>query len=88
MQLLLWPMRNQRSSVDAGEPEKIARPREYLSALWRNSYYLWRIARVRKDEAGTKSAERALKTYLNRTDGSMYEVEDYRTFLGEGKRND
>jgi tetratricopeptide (TPR) repeat protein len=66
----------------------IARPREYLTILWRNCYYLWRIGRVRNDAVGVNSAERTMKTYLNRVEGYVSELQDYRLFLSEGKKDE
>ncbi len=66
----------------------IARPREYESVVWRNCYYLWRIARARGDDAGVKSNERTLKIYLSRAEDHMSEVEDFKTYLDRGDRDE
>ncbi len=63
----------------------LARPREYVSVLFRNCYYLWKIARAREDEAGVKTNERTLRTYLSRVEGHMPEAEEFIAFLGGGK---
>jgi len=66
----------------------IARPREYVSLLWRNCYYLWKIAVSRKDEAATRANERTLKTYLGRVEEYMPEVDEFKSFLGRGNDDD
>lgn len=63
----------------------LARPREYVSILFRNCYYLRQIARARGDEAGVKANERTLRTYLSRVDSYMPEAEEFSAFLGGGK---
>jgi transcriptional regulator with XRE-family HTH domain len=64
---------------------RIARPREYLSLLFRNCYYLWEVARARKDEASVRANERALRAYLSRVDEHIPEAEKFRAHLGGGK---
>lgn len=63
---------------------RLARSREYISILFRNCFYLWRIAQSRRDEAGIRTNERTLRTYVSRVDGYIPEVEEFRTFLGGG----
>ncbi len=62
----------------------VARPREYLSLVFRNCYYLWRIARQRGDERGIRTNERTLRAYLGRVDEALTEADDYRSFLDGG----
>jgi tetratricopeptide (TPR) repeat protein len=64
---------------------RLARPREYVSILFRNCFYLWRIAKERHDEAGARTNERTLRTYLNRIDDHVPEAEEFAVFLGGGK---
>ena len=64
---------------------RLARPREYVSILFRNCYYLWRIAQARQDDTGIKTNERTLRTYLSRVEGYMPEAEEFGTFLGGGE---
>jgi len=78
------------SDLDSAEAyglrsNSIARPREYQSLLWRNCYYLWKIARSRNDDAAANSNERTLRTYLNRAEGYMPEVEDFKSHLLRGQ---
>jgi tetratricopeptide (TPR) repeat protein len=62
----------------------LARPQEYASLLWRNCYYLWRIARQRGDEPAAKANERTLRTYLARVEDYMPEVADFKAHLEKG----
>jgi tetratricopeptide (TPR) repeat protein len=59
----------------------IARAQEYVSVLFRNCYYLWKIARERKDEAGIKANERTLRTYVTRVEEHVPEVREFRAYL-------
>jgi tetratricopeptide (TPR) repeat protein len=63
---------------------RIARPREYVSILFCNCYYLWRIAQARRDEAGIKVNERTLRTYLGRVEGYLAEAAEFRVHLAGG----
>ncbi len=63
---------------------RVARPREYVSILFRNCFYLWRIAQSRQDEVGIKTNERTLRTYLNRIEAYVPEAEEFRATLGGG----
>jgi tetratricopeptide (TPR) repeat protein len=64
---------------------RIARPREYLSILFRNCFYLWEVAKARKDEASIKANERTLRTYVSRVEEHIPEAERFRMHLGGGK---
>ena len=64
---------------------RLARPREYVSVLFRNCYYLWRIAQTREDDTGVRTNERTLRTYLSRVEDYLPEAEEFRVFLGGGK---
>lgn len=63
----------------------VARPREYLSIVFRNCFYLWKIARSRNDEAGVRTNERTLRAYVGRIEEQMPEVEAYRAFSTGGE---
>jgi transcriptional regulator with XRE-family HTH domain len=68
------------------QSNQIARPREYYSVVFRNCYYLWRIALQREDEAAARANERALRANLSRVEDFLPEAEDYRRHLtGGGK---
>jgi FimV-like protein len=66
---------------------RLARSREYISILFRNCFYLWRIAQSRRDEAGIRTNERTLRTYVSRVEGYIPEVEEFRAFLGGGSHD-
>lgn len=59
----------------------IARPREYATVIYRNCYYLWRIAVKNDDKAGIRTHERCLRTYLGRLDEPLPEADAYRAYL-------
>ena len=63
---------------------RLARPREYVSILFRNCFYLWRIAQSRRDGAGVRANERTLRTYVGRVEDYIPEVEEFRAHLGGG----
>ena len=65
----------------------IARPREYLTVVYRNCYYLWRIAQVKGDQPGVRVHERTLRTYLSRVESHLPEVEKYRAHLRGGEES-
>lgn len=63
----------------------IARPREYVTLVFKNCYYLWRIAADRKDEAGVKVNERTLRSLLHRVEDHEPEAEAFRGASGRGE---
>lgn len=63
----------------------VARPREYLSIVFRNCYYLWKIARARRDEAAVRANERTLRAYVGRIEEQMPEAEAFRAFSSGGE---
>jgi tetratricopeptide (TPR) repeat protein len=56
----------------------IARPREYHAIVFRNCFYLWRIAKLRGDDGAVRLNERTLRTYLARIEESFPELDEYR----------
>jgi len=56
----------------------IARPREFLSIVFRNCYYLWQIALRRNDTAAATIHQRTLGSYFGRVDRTMTEWQAYR----------
>jgi tetratricopeptide (TPR) repeat protein len=64
----------------------IARPREYLSIVFRNCFYLRDIAEQRGDRAAVRSNERTLKAYLNRVEPDLPEAIAYRAQLAGGEQ--
>jgi len=59
----------------------VARPREFISVVFRNCYYLWKIALGREDATGAKIYERSLRHYLNRVEEFLPEAAAYRAHL-------
>jgi transcriptional regulator with XRE-family HTH domain len=64
----------------------IARPREFLTLVFRNCFYLRAIARDRGDAAAMAVNERTLKAYANRVDPDLAELIEYRAELEGGPR--
>jgi tetratricopeptide (TPR) repeat protein len=64
----------------------IARPREYLSVIFRNCFYLWKVSLSKGDEAGAKLNERTLRIYLSRLEDDLPEAKAYRAYLAGGVR--
>lgn len=63
----------------------IARPREYLPIVFRNCFYLWKIAQARNDDAGVRTNERTLRAYVGRIEEQMPEVEAFRSHASGGE---
>lgn len=64
----------------------IARPRDYLSIVFRNCYYLREIAERRGDGPALRSNDRTLKAYVSRVEADMPEVLRYRARLAGEER--
>jgi len=56
----------------------IARPRDFNAIVFRNCFYLWKIARARDDDGAVRLNERTLKTYLARIEETSPELEEFR----------
>jgi tetratricopeptide (TPR) repeat protein len=63
----------------------LARPREFVNLVFRNCYYLWRIALSKEDRAAVHSNERSLRTYLSRVDEQLPEARAFRAHLAGGE---
>lgn len=63
----------------------IARTREYISLVFRNCYYLWKVAIATGDEASVKANERTLRSLQRRVDDYLPEVEAFRAALAGGE---
>ena len=66
----------------ASRSNAIARKQEFFSLVFRNCYYLWRIARSKGDAAAEKMNERTLRAYLSKVDETMPETSAFREALG------
>jgi transcriptional regulator with XRE-family HTH domain len=78
-----------RGEKDAAESyclksNTIARPREYHSVVFRNCYYLWKMATERRDAASIRANERTLRAYLGRVEDFLPEAVAYREFVAGG----
>jgi len=60
----------------------IARPREYLSLVFRNCFYLWKVAVAKGDESGVKLNERTLRVYVSRLEEEIPEAIEFRKQMG------
>jgi transcriptional regulator with XRE-family HTH domain len=65
---------------------RIARERDYPGIVFRNCYYLWRVAEVRSDRAAVRLNEKTLKTYLARVETSLPERAEFVARLTGGSR--
>lgn len=64
----------------------IARPREYLSLVFRNCFYLWKVAAATRDDAGVKLNERTLRVYLSRLEEDLPEAIAFRKHVAGGMK--
>jgi len=55
----------------------IARPREYHGIVFRNCFYLWKIAKARDDSSATRLNERTLRSYIPRIEESIPELTEF-----------
>ena len=55
---------------------------EFFSLVFRNCFYLWRVARTKGDTASEKMNERTLRAYLSKVDETMPETAAFREALG------
>jgi tetratricopeptide (TPR) repeat protein len=56
----------------------IARPREYNAIIFRNCFYLWRIAQAKGEAGAVRLNERTLRSYLARIEESLPELDEFR----------
>ncbi len=63
----------------------IARPREYNAIVFRNCFYLWRIAKDRSDDGAVRLNERTLRSYLARIEESLPELDLFRRIATGGE---
>lgn len=62
----------------------VARSREFLAVVFRNCYYLWRIALDRGDGPAARAHERTLRSYVGRLEEHLPEAEAFRAHLSGG----
>ena len=63
----------------------IARPREFVTLVFRNCYYLMKIAENSGDEAGVNSNLRTLRALLSKVDDNLPEAEAFRAAKAGGE---
>jgi hypothetical protein len=63
----------------------VARPREFATLVFRNCYYLMKVARATGDDAGVKANERTLRSLLAKIDRGLPEAEEFRATLAGGE---
>jgi transcriptional regulator with XRE-family HTH domain/predicted negative regulator of RcsB-dependent stress response len=63
------------------ESNSIARPREYSAIVFRNCFYLWKIAKSRGDDGAVRLNERTLKSCLARVEESIPEIDEFRRLI-------
>ena len=82
---------HQRGELETAEAyavrsNTVARPREFLTLIFRNCFYLRKIALHRGDAAAAAVNDRTLRAYLNRIDPELPERIEYRAELEGGSR--
>jgi len=63
----------------------IARPREYVTIVFRNCFYLWKIAHAQGDDVFVRANDRALRAMLSKMEESSPEVDEFRATLARGE---
>jgi len=82
---------HQRGELDTCEAyavrsNTIARSRDFLTLIFRNCYYLRKVALHRGDDAAAAVNDRTLRAYLNKVDPELPERVDYRAELEGGSQ--
>ena len=63
----------------------IARSREFATLVFRNCYYLMKIARDAGDNGGVKANERTLRSLLGSIDDNLPEAREFRETVAGGE---
>lgn len=63
----------------------LARSRDYVALVFRNCFYLWRIAREIGDVAATRANLRSLRSLIGRVEEALPEVEEFRAAIARGE---
>jgi hypothetical protein len=80
-----FPQRRTRRRRSARNPlQHIARPLEHVELIFRNTFYLWKIARTRGDVSGERLNERSLRATLGRIEAQLAEADEFRGYLARG----
>ena len=59
----------------------IARPRDYVSVVFRNCFYLWKIARTKGDAAAVRMNERSLRASIGKVEEFLPEAAEFRSYM-------
>lgn len=59
----------------------IARPRDYVSVVFRNCFYLWKIAREKGDAASVRMNERSLRASIGKVEEFLPEAAEFRSYM-------
>ncbi len=62
----------------------IARPRDYIDLVFRNCYYLWKVAETNGNQSSLKFNYRTLRSYQGRVDDTLPELQEFERVLGGG----
>ncbi len=65
---------------------RIARAHEFATVVFRNCFYLWRVAEAREDAGACRLNERTLKAYLGRAEPSLPERTEFVAWLAGGQQ--
>ncbi len=85
MAILSWKDGDERMTETFGrQSNAIARPREYLSLVFQNCFYLWKVAEKAGNSAALKINLRTLKSYAARVDSSLPELKEFNEYLAGG----
>lgn len=76
---------DQMAETYCRQSNAIARPREYLSLIFRNCLYLWKVAKKSDNQAAMKINLRTLKSYAARVEPSLPELKEFNDCLAGGK---
>ena len=64
---------------------EIARTRDYLTLVFRNCYYLWKVALNKGNDGAARINLRTLKSYSGRIDPSLPELNEFNACLAGGE---
>jgi transcriptional regulator with XRE-family HTH domain len=65
----------------AAKSNLTARRVEHTALIFKNCFYLWRVAQAKQDLTAIRLNERTLRSYLGRIEGGDPEVEEFRGFI-------
>jgi ATP/maltotriose-dependent transcriptional regulator MalT len=69
----------------AAKSNLTARRIEHTALIFKNCFYLWRIAQAKQDLSAVRLNERTLRSYLGRIEGGDPEVEEFRGIVARAE---